>query len=94
MHLEVEAEPVPVEPFDQVGLPQRFGHVQRPRVEPRDECAQLALAAGPWQRAVPEVKVEIDLVVVELDERRRDGFEGGVAQPVVERRRERPRGAQ
>ena len=62
--LHVERPAVLLEALDDVALPQRVAAVHLRRVQPRDQHAELALRARRGQRGVPEVVVDVDVVVV------------------------------
>ena len=64
MNLEVDREPPVPQPFDQVHLPQRSLPVEQGAVQPRREGEQLANPAGARQRGVPDVVLQVDVVVV------------------------------
>ena len=64
VHLRVERDPAVAQPLDQVGLPQRSLAGQPGAVQPRAQLQQLADAARPGQGAVPEVVLEVEVVVL------------------------------
>ncbi len=49
-----------VQPLDDVGLPQRFAAVERPRVQPRHLDAQLSPVARVRQRNVAHVELDVE----------------------------------
>ena len=52
-----------VQPFDDVHLPQRLVHIQRPGVDARHENTELAPVAGLGQRYVAHVVFKIKMFV-------------------------------
>ena len=76
VNLDVDGERVPLEPFDEMVLPQRAAAVERNGVQSSDQGPQFLHAAGLGQRLVTDVVVEVQLVfehphrVVDAERRR------------------------
>ena len=86
--LAVHRETVAFEPLDQVHLPERAVQVELVAVQPRDQDAELALAARVWQRRMAHVVIEIDVVDLAHDREPRTD-EGRLDQLQVPGRRNR-----
>ena len=91
VHLQQDGEAVrgqvlhAVEPFDDIGLPQRPSHIQGSRMQPRHENAQLAPVAGLRQRDMAHVEFEVEIPI--LDPVGSIQAKGVVAQLAPEHRR-------
>ena len=85
MHLRVERHPAVAQALDQVRLPQRPLAGEAGAVQPRAEVEQLADPAGLGQRAVPEVVLEVEVVV--LGPRPLAGGGDAAGRPLEEQRR-------
>ena len=81
-----EREAVALEALDEPHLPQRLGAVERLRVDPRGERAQLRLRAGRRQRGVAHVVLEVEAGVV--DPQRTAGLDGREGELLAEARDE------
>ena len=67
VQLRVERHPAVAQALDQVRLPQRPLAGEAGAVQPRAQLQQLADPAGLGQRAVPEVVLEVEVVVLGPD---------------------------
>jgi hypothetical protein len=80
VRLEDQREAALLEALDEPALPQRLRAVELLRVDPRGEPVELLLGAGRRQRAVTDVVLEVEVVVV--DPQRPSGLERRVREPL------------
>ena len=81
-----QREPAALEPLDEPHLPQRLGAVERLRVDPRRERAQLRLGPRHRQRGVADVVLEVEARIV--DPQRPAGLDGREGELLAEARDE------